>query len=218
MPNWCNNRLTVLGPANRVAAFVKKANGPGPRYKAQRWDIVEWEAKCKKAEAEGKPKPPHPDEEEREPMAMSFHQLRPIPPEIEKGDYDPGGYNAEHQLWGCKWGACESKLVSEGNGRADYEFDTPWGPATELFEFISKNEWSDLTFICSWGEEFPSRGRFAVRGGTFIANVCDHSMSNSGPGDPPEGLDDEAQSQWYTDWERYYYDRHEAFVVECTPS
>ncbi len=27
MPNWANNKLTVLGTPDRVAAFVAKANG-----------------------------------------------------------------------------------------------------------------------------------------------------------------------------------------------
>lgn len=189
MPNWTNNKLTVLGDPKRVAAFVAKAHGEHQHYKLSSFD---------------------PDDEGPKPSPLSFHQLLPIPDEIMAKEYDPHGFEAEQRLWGCKWGASDDRLVSHGPGRAEYAFDTPWRPARVLFETISAGEWSDLTFIVSWREEYPSRGRFALRGGKMLARVDDSPDKVK----PPKGLGDEARSEWWGVWVSHYYDRHEAFVSE----
>jgi hypothetical protein len=41
MPNWCSNNLHVSGPPERVAEFVRKANGPEASYnefRGQNWE------------------------------------------------------------------------------------------------------------------------------------------------------------------------------------
>ena len=193
MPNWCNSKLTVIGAPDRVDAFVKKANGPHQHYKPHRLDP--------------------PDKKTRS-SPLSFHQLVPIPDEVMAKDYDPHGYDAEHTLWGVKWGSSNDRLVSQAPGRADYQYDTPWGPAGTFFDALSEGEWSDLTFIVSWKEEYPSRGRFAVRDGDAFVNVDERPDEI----EPPKELDENAQSEWWDSWASYYYDRHDAFVNETRPS
>ncbi len=211
MPNWCNNRLTVLGPADRVAEFVKKAHGPGQHYKAHRTEIEWWEKHCEDAKAAGTPLPPHPDEKDRDPTPLSFHQLVPIPDAIMAGPYDPVGIDKEHELWGVKWGAAEDHITSRAPGRVDYSYDTPWGPATTYFETVSK-DWKDLLFIVSYSEEYPSRGHFALRGGRYLAEVHDRPEKLK----PPRGLSEDAQSEWWRTWQTYHYERHEEFVASLT--
>jgi hypothetical protein len=208
LPNWCNNRLTVLGPADRVAAFVDKAHGTGQHYKAHRTEIEWWQQRCEQAKAEGEPLLPHPDDKDMAATPLSFHQLVPIPDAVMAGPYDPGGIDAEHRLWGVKWGATEDQLVAHTPGRAEYKYDTPWDPATKFFETLSEGDWKDLLFIVSYSEEYPSRGRFALRGGHYLAEVHDRPREV----EVPEGLSEVARSEWYRSWQTHHYDRHEDFV------
>ena len=97
-------------------------------------------------------------------IRFSFHQLVPIPDEIMEQQYDPAGYDAEVRLWGCKWGASETKLAQRKPGRADYMFDTPWSPPETFLETLSK-QMPSLTFALSYGEENPTRGRFVFKKG-----------------------------------------------------
>jgi hypothetical protein len=212
MPNWANNRLTVIGPAERVAAFVVKAYGPTQRYKAHASEIEWWKKDCEEAKAKGLPLPPHPDdrdEQDKKPTPLSFHQLVPIPDAIMAGPYDPGGIDTEHKLWGVKWGATEDVLTSHTPGRADYSFDTPWGPAGTFFETVSE-QWRDLLFVVSYSEEYPTRGRFALRGGRVLEQIHDRPEKL----EPPKGLSEDRRSDWWRRWQTHYYDRHEAYVSE----
>ena len=59
MPNWCSDKLTIIGPKVDVQAFKAKAVGPSP-----------WE------------------EPEGEPDALNFHSLVPIPEEVLKAGYE----------------------------------------------------------------------------------------------------------------------------------
>jgi len=183
MPNWCMNRLSILGEPGLLEKFVEKARGPTQKYANP--------------------------EDERHEEAFSFHRLRPIPPEIEALPYDPHGHDAERRLWGVKWGASNSKLVRRESGRVDYEFVTPWGPwgpARTLFEFLSK-EW-DLAFVCSWAEEYPSRGYFILRRGKYVELV----KELPGRERPSAELDEEELDEWWKTWRQHYFDRHEGIV------
>jgi len=79
MPNWCNNKLVVIGPDGDVDRFKKTATGNSP-----------W----------------HTQEEKKN--VLNFHSLMPIPPEIVSAGYGEAGYEWELKNWGCKWGACHA--------------------------------------------------------------------------------------------------------------
>ena len=150
MPNYCWNRLTVIGPEETVALFVEKARGPIQKWPRQRWESEE--------EDYNKPTPVE---------AFCFHALDPIPDEVLASDYSSVGWDFEHQHWGVRWGASESKLVVRSPGKAIYTFTTPWGPGITLHRKVAA-KWPTLTFALSWGEEYPSRGRILWRGETEI--------------------------------------------------
>lgn len=168
MPNWCNNRLSVVGPKDEVRAFVKRAQGVTQHYA------------------------PHVDSEKEE--DFSFHQLVPIPDDVMKMNYDPHGISAERRLWGVKWGGCHSVLESHTDGLAIYVFDTPWGPPDNLLVTISSQH-PKLTFVISYAEESPTRGRYAVRGL--------HTIDNTSAGVIPEPDQPEEPASEKT-WDEYY--------------
>ena len=207
MPNHCNNRLTILGPPERVKAFVAKANGAQQRYKASSIDIHWWKEACNKAKAQGEEPPIHPNLK-IDTSVFSFHQLVPIPAATMKKAYYPDGYQAEHRLWGVKWGAYQVKLVYSNEKGAEYEFDTAWAPPEVFLERVSY-KWPDLIFVCSWAEEFPTRGRFIARNGEISENVSEETQGQK----PPETLNDDDYYEWYVAWREHYYRKHNAFVA-----
>jgi hypothetical protein len=72
MPNWCSDKLTIIGPGTDVQAFKTKAVGDSP-----------WE------------------EPEEEPDVLNFHSLVPVPAEILKAGYCDAGLDWERANWGC---------------------------------------------------------------------------------------------------------------------
>ena len=122
MPNWCTNKLTIIGPKADVQAFTTKAVGKSP------WD-----------------------EPEDNPNALNFHSLIPVPEEILAADYGDARYNWENTHWGCKWGAANSVIVEEWDGHVEYAFDTAWSPPIELLETMA-TQWPNLTFVLVYEE------------------------------------------------------------------
>ena len=122
MPNWCDNHLIIKGPDMDVLAFKQKAVGHAPWHE---------------------PKP--------EPNVLNFHNLVPIPGEVLKADYSSAGYDWELKHWGCKWGACHTDIVDEGEGYLGYRFDTAWSPPIAFVEHVSK-EWPTLIFVLEYEE------------------------------------------------------------------
>jgi len=122
MPNWCTNKLTIIGPGADVQAFTRKAVGHSP------WD-----------------------EPGENPNALNFHSLIPVPDDILAADYGDAGYNWEITHWGCKWGAASSVIVEEWDGHVEYAFDTAWSPPIELLKTMGK-QWPNLTFVLVYEE------------------------------------------------------------------
>jgi hypothetical protein len=156
MPNICKNRMTVLGTDADVKAFVMRAVASGPNYPPTEWDI-------RRAKDAGKdPYAPPPAK------LLQFHAFIPIPDAVIAKGYSPAGYDAECDLWGTKWGAFDTKLETPAPGCAVYSFETAWAPPTQFLETISR-ELPGLTFLLSFDEESPHRGRFVVCRG--IVNI-----------------------------------------------
>ena len=122
MPNWCSDKLTVIGPGAAVQAFKTKAVGHPP-----------WE------------------EPEDNPEVLNFHSLVPVPDEVLKAGYEPTGHDWQKENWGCKWGAANSVIVEEWEGHVEYSFDTAWSPPIEFFEILAK-QWPNLTFVLQYEE------------------------------------------------------------------
>ena len=112
MPNWCFNRLRVVGPAEDARRFHKQGEGFSP-----------WFA-------------PEPGSA---PDALNFHSLVPIPTDVLAAGYDTAGHAWECQHWGCQWGACHLTVVDEWEGGALYEFDTAWSPPLPWVEQVSRS-------------------------------------------------------------------------------
>jgi len=168
MPNWCKNRLTVIGPSEKVVAFISKAHGEYHHFTPGKYNLFNEES-LKKIQGEDY-KTPEQNRKEN-PQQLSFHQLIPIPDHVMAKEYDPYGIDTERRLWGVKWGSYESELISYKDGQALYEFNTPWGPPNTFLENVSY-EWSDLGFALSFVEEYPTRGRLLARNGkiAIVAN------------------------------------------------
>ena len=123
MPNWCANKLTVTGPAADVQAFKTKAVGHSP------WS-----------------KP-----EDRESEVLNFHSLKPIPEDVLAAGYAEAGINWERQNWGCKWGAQDSTILDEREGKIQYEFLSAWTPPIECFQTVAV-QWPALSFVLEYEE------------------------------------------------------------------
>jgi hypothetical protein len=124
MPNWCNNKLTVCGPAADVKRFRRRAVGCSP-----------WTEK----------------DETPESVVLNFHNLVPIPPDVLAAGYEAAGYDWERQHWGCKWGACHAELTDEWDGHLVYTFDTAWTPPLPFLKHLGP-QWPTLRFVVAYEE------------------------------------------------------------------
>jgi hypothetical protein len=122
MPNWCSNKLTIIGPGVNVQAFKTKAVGNSP-----------WE------------------ETGENPDVLNFHSLVPVPENILAAGYDDAGYHWQQENWGCKWGAANSVIVEEWDGHVEYSFDSAWSPPLKFLKNVAK-QWPNLTFVLVYEE------------------------------------------------------------------
>lgn len=163
MPNWCQNRLHVTGPAEDIKSFRAKAHGHTQSYNefsphTGKWpvhDDIRMKSLIKSIPDPG------------DIAEFSFHALYPVPEEFRCFPYDDtrakelgdlvgsprpyGGYGWEGQHWGCKWGACDSSLDSEDEGYLEYDFSTAWGPPVPFLDKVSA-DWPNLSFELTYDE------------------------------------------------------------------
>ena len=133
MPNWCENHLVILGNKEEVSQFIKDVHS---------------------VNAEGKP------------SYFDFEKVCPTPPELMNeikgsGETDPTSERGQELIskygatnwydwrcanWGTKWSADTNDgwdepqmVVGEPHLAASYiNFDTAWGPPSELTEKMSE--------------------------------------------------------------------------------
>lgn len=214
MPNWCENKLTVLGSPERVDAFVNAARGPGPHFKPSDFELNQWRRRCELAAERSEPIPPDPRVPSTEADALSFHALVPLPESAIGELYDPAGYNAELAMWGIKWGAVKPSLDRHEPGRADYSYKTAWGPGHKfLYSLAAK--WPDITIVVSYGEEYPTRGRLVYQSDGPVTADDERADGVKCP-IKDDGTDEteEASHDWWKAWEREKLATHDAFVEE----
>ena len=202
MPNHCSNVLTVVGNRDMVSAFVDKVHGPGPKYTPQfEGDKLD----------------------EPKVSVFSFHQLVPIPDDVQKNPYGDGGarsgFNVERELWGVKWGAYDEELVRHEDNYAEYRFTTAWSPP-EVFLLKASQLFPTLTFYVSYSEESPSRGRFIIKNGELMLEVHDSYPFDGYPEydesrSSEEGYDDEHYEKCHQVDEKYVR-AHTYWVAETS--
>jgi len=124
MPNWCHNKLTVVGPVADVKRFQGQAVGFCP-----------WSEPG----------------EEPESVVLNFHNLVPIPPDVLAAGYEAAGHDWEQEHWGCKWGACHAELADAWDGHLVYTFDTAWAPPLPFLKTLGP-QWPMLRFVLTYEE------------------------------------------------------------------
>ena len=123
MPNWCENILTIEGPAEEIAAFKAKAAA-----------LI---AEDVPAEAEAE--------------VIRIENFIPVPAEVEAADDGNGQEDWEIEHWGCKWGASNSALSGISDNCVHYYFQTPWAPPLAFLEQVSK-DWPRLRLVLAYNE------------------------------------------------------------------
>lgn len=128
MPNWCSNTIRVTGETaeiDRFENFLEEKNGKG-------W--FDFFRPCPEELATGE--------------SVGF-QDEPKPDFMEK--YGAANwYDWNVQNWGCKWN-CDAQDWNREDDTISFWFDSPWGPPTELYNFIV-NE-LDMQVAASYNEE-----------------------------------------------------------------
>ena len=131
MPNWCENVLTISGLKNVLDEFivVARLNKPKP-CNLNNLDVCE------------------------EDEVLNFNSLYPIPSNIiDLAD----SYDWEVKNWGCKWGACESKIYENSDNEVEYEFLTPWAPPRNFLIKVSR-DFPELKFRLEYEEPLMGFG------------------------------------------------------------
>lgn len=152
MPNWCENDLTVSGPADDVKRFKEFAKGtvlgdkqilcadkfiPYPKSyldadrKAQKQEKLREKYEAKLLAQELSP------QDARQKAYQKY-------PHVDSG-FNKGGYRWCVDNWGTKWGFCHTELVEDSKFENErtliYRTDTAWSPP--------------LPIVIKMGEKFP---------------------------------------------------------------
>lgn len=220
MPNWCKNRLSVVGRDIIVDAFVARAEGTCQMYPPQLYSTDSEEAREAQLQSAWKAVARR--------TAFSFQQLCPLPVEVMSNEYSSAGYEAEAEAWGIKWGCNDAKLerVVQLQPRihlVEYTYQTPWAPGQRFWERVAPC-WPELQFFLSWGEEYPSRGRLCAQNGhlTVVTNeswtdrvesdvMADYDAAADDDGERRHDLSDAWRDEYlrsHGDWVAQYLKAH----------
>ena len=184
MPNWCANKLDVIGPKVDTDHFKHTAHGPTSSY--HRFGPNEWGALDDIRKAAIMSVEPEPGEV----SWFSLHQLRPVPIEIRRLGFDNnsakevaeslglkypgmGGYGWQTRKWGTKWDVVmphPPTWVKPDNLRnhLNYSFYTAWTPPEALIEYVSR-KWPTIDFELAYREEgLGIAGWFRYRAGECV--------------------------------------------------
>lgn len=216
MSNCCNNKLTILGPYDKVSQFVQKAQGNRQTFKPSKWDLTWEHEKMIKCAAQGIP---FESTLAPKPSPLSFQRLVPIPDEVMAREYDDpafrdaqdNGHDWERRLWGVKWGASDVVFTQVNASEVLYKFQTPWGPAQEFFLNVSA-QFPQLFFFLSFEEEYPSRGRFLFKNGNISEKMYNYGREKI-PGEDNCKTDDE-RYDLYRQWRCHYVNKHDDWVKQ----
>ena len=125
MPNYCQNRLRVIGNKEVIAQFKNKAIGPEKGRDLSLNNFV-----------------PMPKELENTPMPQDTKKA--ISKKLIKKFGVDNWYDWCLKNWGTKWDI-DADLVSEDDDMLEYIFDSAWSPPVKWLEKVAKL-YPDLKF------------------------------------------------------------------------
>ena len=109
-------------------------------------------------------------------------------------------YSWAHAEWGTKWGDYETNIINHDVWGTSIEFQSAWGPSSELVGHISAL-FPDLLFVTTITEESHAFAGFTIhKGGKTLEDVETHIPPYDWEAD---GEDDEKRYEW-----------EEAYVIE----
>ena len=197
MPNHVDQKLTVTGSAEDVAAFIVTARAAAP-FTGDR-DGCNVKSKLRV-----------------EPL--SFHAIAPLPDSYSEKGYSDHGYNLEHHGWSVKWGPyqCGEGVVGRDGSSVTYQFQCAWGPPICALERASRR-YRTLRFWLSWGGEGPCRGRHSFHDGAsqVVANEGWNDIRADYSTEEEREADEDAAHRKDEAAEHKYIDTHDAWVDEA---
>ena len=120
MPNWCSNTIEIQGPSeliDGIEQFLEEKNGK---------DWFDFFS-------------PTPDELKETTSPNRNEENSALL--VEKyGASDWYSWNVEN--WGCKWNCDAQDWTRDDDNTLSFWFDSPWGPPTALYDFISNGDWN----------------------------------------------------------------------------
>jgi len=138
MPNWCENKMTVMGSPKQIEAFDSEFKG----YRAK-WCCTTPEKRSYHLNAL------YPVPEDILKIGYSFVKGNAEADELfEK--YKMDGYKWCCDHWGIKWD-CDIEQVSISEGFAEYGFDSPW-TTPYLWALEVSKRWPNLTITLIYYE------------------------------------------------------------------
>jgi hypothetical protein len=130
MPNWCTNRVDVVGAPEDVTAFRNAVANHDMVFSLNK--IV--------------PRPPEFDGKKDTTKARD-EELRDLTTKYGAADW----FTWSVQNWGTKWDVCVSTLEEFGPGEIRYTFDTAWGPPKPICELL-RQRFPALSITWSYDE------------------------------------------------------------------
>ena len=164
MPNWCMNKLTIMGPAEELTKFQAFCESLDTSS-AGREFAFEWFVPIPLTNpAEPEPKPKQKPEigldqintvDEMRQWLTHLQSSSPVAQELdeegrEKGWYNTWGYDWCITNWGTKWNA-ETPLRVDGGDFVGVTFETAWSPSLPVTAAIAQR-FPCLTIEHSYGE------------------------------------------------------------------
>ena len=149
MPNWCENDLTIIGPAtqvNRLLEFIAGEDESGEKtafdfnklipypeeYAAADRRYREWDGKRRKIFDEGLGYA-HPETQRKLNALLEEYRVQRddgLTIQTVMDGYNNGGYEWCRANWGTKWNACHVSLEErdQDSEKAVLHFETAWQP------------------------------------------------------------------------------------------
>lgn len=162
MPNWCYNNLSVLGPAEDRKQFLK-AIEDGSDYRLAKLVPMPIELEGTESPTPKSPEP-HPNWTEslaKGEITQEWHDEL-VARNIER--YKAGqvalaatGYTDwyawANDVWGTKWGDCDTEFTEHDSKQYEFRYRTAWGPFADSFWGKVTAQYPTLSFIISCTEE-----------------------------------------------------------------
>ena len=155
MPNWCHNKLLVIGSQAKLQEFKQFAQG----LTLSQFSV---------------------DTRDDDIDILDFNKFVPYPEKFAKADfrrrqgltdkdgYNNGGYDWCIRNWGTKWGACDVDLSEHSKRSLLYYFNTAWSPPAPVVVEMSE-KFPTLMFHLNYAEAGCAfQGNFWAKGGEIV--------------------------------------------------